>query len=222
MGAKQHTLHVAGVAMAVLAVAVLAAAVGVASQTAAERHSLPWNQAMAVTALQRARSRAASRDAAAQATRVSFQAHTAADVVRRVLAAAGVPASVHVDVGTPFPCVTAVVPSSEDQKGAVAPLVAAGFVPNKGLKEFKRQGAKIRVRTQGTAAPPLPRVPTVAAVALRALDDLYGGRHYLQPKSTSEGGLQLGDGPAANPGTLCTEKCSGCGSSAASGFTTYQ
>lgn len=209
-------MQTAGIVVTTLAAATVLVALVVSAVSSSQRAAMPWRQAMAVETLARARGSRAT--AATRRSLATAQAagRTAQAAVHQALhplfsgsdsgSGSGCTSkhfSTRVEIATPFPCVTVTVPTAEDQRAAVAPLVAAGFVPKKGNKEFTRDGAVVRVRTQGTTAPALPWVPSEAQVALRALDDLFGGRHYLQTKSVADNGLEAGDGPAVDPGDLC-------------------
>jgi hypothetical protein len=213
-----HWTTVAIVVVVVLSVLSAGAAVGCLVAAEDQLSRLPWQGSNAVAALGRARrpgvrSKALAAEAAVRDATLDLESF-----VKAAMPAHTVPVQVRRETGLPFPCVTVVLPpsSSVNSEDVGTWLIHAGMTPKKGFKEFVfpptgassngassgyqvgafvRLSGLVRVRTAETAPPAIPPVPVHAKLALQALDDVFGGRHYVLAKAVHEAGLEAGDGP---------------------------
>lgn len=193
--------QVACTVLGVCAAAALVATLAVQTVATHQRTSMGAQQGAAVATLLHVQAKNAVSRAQADTDHVHARARAAAADLQHVLPSARIRAETHM----PFPCVT-VITDSDSQTAvaaATAALAAARYVPKQGIQQFTREGVTVKLRTPSSAPPPLPTPPTQALTALRALDHLFGGRHYVQTKATSEGGLDTADPPAALKGGLC-------------------
>jgi hypothetical protein len=197
--------QVACIVLGACTAAALVAAVTVQGLALHQRSTMDALQGAAVAALQHAQSHVQVASARAVAAHMHAAARAAAtDIQRRV-------PDVHTRLEThmPFPCVTVVAASAAAAASAVpAALVAAGFVPKKGHQQFSRNGVVVKLRSPGTVPPPMPPPPAQARMALRALDHVFGGRHYVQTKAASEDTLDTADAPDTLVGDLCSASAS--------------
>jgi hypothetical protein len=211
MAAAMTPAQVACIVLGACTAAALVVAMTVQGLALHQRSAMDAQQGAAVAALQHAQShtQVASTRAAAAHMHAAARA-AAADIHRRVP-----DVQTRLETHMPFPCVTVIAASATAAASTVpAALVAAGFVPKKGHQQFSRDGVVVKLRSPGTVPPRMPTPPAQARMALRALDHVFGGKHYVQSKSASEDSLDTADGPAALLGDLCSGGASGsaCGS----------
>ena len=192
--------QVACIVLGTCTVAALVAALTVQGLALHQRSAMDAQQGAAVAALQHAQSHAQVATARTAAAHMHALARSAAaDIQRRVP-----DVETRLETHMPFPCVTVVAQSAAVTKAVVAALAAAGFAPKKGHQQFSRNGVVVKLRTPATVPPAMPTPPAQARMALRALDHVFGGRHYVQTKAPSEDNLDTADGPAALVGDLCS------------------